>query len=121
MIRTAASLDDILFSAANSDNEQEDQDDVDEYSGLIFPHGDCHLHDLANDTLINLLDVSHLDTQAFKNKITGLFKMRNTIQNNMTVSGTHDNTVWNFLESAMSGRGGSGVTKIYEVRDDSRY
>ena len=30
----------------------------------------------------------------------------------MTVSGTHDNAVWNFLESAMSGRGGSGVTKI---------
>ncbi|KAI2492718.1 hypothetical protein MHU86_21825 [Fragilaria crotonensis] len=118
MIRTAASLDNISFSAANSDNEREDQDDVDEYSGLIFPHGDCHLHDLANDVLINLLDVSHLDTQAFKNKITGLYKMRNTIQNNMTVSGTHDNTVWNFLESAMSGRGGSGVTKIYE--DESR-
>ena len=63
-------------------------------------------------TSTSLLNVSHLDTQAFKNKITGLFKMRNTIQNNMTVSGTHDNTVWNFLESAMSGRGGSGVTKI---------
>ena len=30
----------------------------------------------------------------------------------MTVSGTHDNAVWNFVESAMSGRGGSGMTKI---------
>ena len=112
----AASLDDISFSATNSNNEQqeEDQDDVDEYAALIFPpdHGDCHLHDLANDKHVNLLDVSHLDTQAFKNKITGLFKMRNTFHNNMTVSGTHDNAVWNFLESAMSGRGGSGVTKI---------
>jgi hypothetical protein len=110
--RTAAIIDDILFSA-DSDNEQEvDQDDVDKYAALIFPDGDCHLQDIANDKQINLLDVSHLDTQAFKNKITGLFKMRNTIQNNMTVSGTHDNALWNFLESAMSGRGGSGVTKI---------
>lgn len=44
---------------------------MDEYAALIIPDDDCHLHDLANDKQINLDDISNLDTQAFKNKITG--------------------------------------------------
>jgi hypothetical protein len=77
--RTAASIDYILFSADSDNEQEEDKDDAEEYAGSIFPDGDCHLHDLANDKQINLLDVSHLDTHAFKSKITGLFKMRNTV------------------------------------------
>ncbi len=110
-LANAGTIDDNSFAAADNEDE-EDQDDVNEYTALIIPDGDCHRRDLANDKQVNLLDVSHLDTQAFKNKITSLFKMRSTIQNNMTVSGTHDNAVWNFVESAMSGRGGRGMTKI---------
>jgi hypothetical protein len=111
LLANTGAVDDNSFTVADNEDE-EDQDDVNEFNALIIPDGDCHLHDLASDKQVNLLDVSHLDTQAFKNKITSLFKMRSTIQNNMTVSGTHDNAVWNFVESAMSGRGGSGVTKI---------
>ncbi len=38
--------------------------------------------------------------------------MRQTIQQNMSVSGTHNHVVWDFVEGALQNRGSSGVTKI---------
>jgi hypothetical protein len=90
-LANTGAVDDNSFTVADNEDE-EDQDDVNEFIALIIPDGNCHLHNLASDKPVNLLDVSHLDTgKASKNKITSLFKMRSTIQNNMTVSGTHDN------------------------------
>lgn len=79
---------------------------------LVIPNDDIHLQQLVEDQEINLSVVTQLTTDAFRNKITKLFKMRRIMQQNMTVSGTHDSDPWNFVESAMSAKGSSGITKI---------
>jgi hypothetical protein len=38
--------------------------------------------------------------------------MRRTIQQNMSVSGTHNHVVWDFVEGALQKKGSSGITKI---------
>jgi hypothetical protein len=38
--------------------------------------------------------------------------MRQIIQQNMSVSGTHNHVVWDFVEGALQKKGSSGVTKI---------
>ena len=73
-LANTGAVDDNSFTVADNEDE-EDQDDVSEFTALIIPDGNCHLHNLTSDKQVNLLDVSHLDTQAFKNKITSLFKM----------------------------------------------
>lgn len=59
------------------------------------------------------MEVNQFDTDAFRKKIHDLFKIRRIMKENMTISGTHDNEPWNFVESAMvrSGLRG-GFTKI---------
>lgn len=58
------------------------------------------------------MEINQFETQAFRNKVLSLFKMRRTIQENMSVSGTHNHVVWDFVEGALQKKGSSGVTKI---------
>ena len=45
-------------------------------------------------------------------KINMLFKMQQKIQQNMSLSGTQNNVVWDLVESALRTKGSSGITKI---------
>jgi hypothetical protein len=83
----------------------------DDFDQIIFPEGDVYLTDLKLNEEINLLDVDQFTTDAFRKKIIDLFKIRQKIKQNMNVSGTHDNEVWNFIEAAMKGFD-TGFTKI---------
>jgi hypothetical protein len=64
-LANTGAVDDNSFTVADNEDE-EDQDDVNEFIALIIPDGNCHLHNLASDKPVNLLDVSHLNTQAFE-------------------------------------------------------
>ena len=59
-----------------------------EFSRLIIPDNDEFLSALTTGRSINLSQVNQFETQAFRNKVLMLFKMRRTIQQNMSVSGT---------------------------------
>ena len=83
-----------------------------EFSRLIIPDNDEFLSALTTDRSINLSQVNQFETQAFRNKVLMLFKMRRTIQQNMSESGTHNHVVWDFVEGALQKKGSSGVTKI---------
>ncbi len=63
---------------------------------------DPHIASLETDRVINLLDVNQFDAKAFRKKILDLFKIQRVMKESMTVSGTHDNESWNFVESAMT-------------------
>jgi hypothetical protein len=93
-------------------NIRSDRNDshVDSFATLIYPPGDLYLSDLATQPDINLLTVDQFTTESCRKKILDLFKIRLKIQQNMTVSGTHDSEVWNFVESALVGF--TGFTKI---------
>jgi hypothetical protein len=103
----------------DSDNESA-KDDPDRnncgdcFSLILNDDDDLHIHSLLEtDRFINLMEVNQFDTKAFRKKIYDLFKIRRIMQENMTVSGTHDNESWNFVESAMATSGlGGGFTKI---------
>jgi hypothetical protein len=85
----------------------------DEFSRLVIPDNDEFLSALIIDKSINLSLVNQFETQASRSKVLMLFKMRQTIQQNMSVSGTHNHVVWDFLvEGALQKRGSSGVAKI---------
>jgi hypothetical protein len=66
---------------------------LDPYCRLVFEDEDnIHLVNLANDGEINLSSVIQFDTTAFRKKILNLFKIWRIIQEeNMTISGTHNN------------------------------
>ena len=96
----------------NSNDDEIHDKNSDPFLTLDIPDDDIHLEQLVEDQEINLSVVSQLTTDAFWNKITKLFKMRRVMKQNMTVSGTHDSDPWNFVESAMSSKGSSGITKI---------
>ena len=57
------------------------------------------------------MEVNQFETKAFRKNFLDLFKIRRTMKENMTVSGTHDNEPWNFVECAMAKVQG-GFTKI---------
>ena len=82
----------------------------DPFSLILNTDDDAHIASLVTDRAINLLDVNQFETKAFRKKILDLFKIRRVMKENMTVSGTHDNEPWNFVESAMTNV--PGFTKI---------
>lgn len=86
-------------------------DTRDPFSTILNDDHDPHIEgSLETDKAINLLEVNQFDTKAFRKKILDLFKIRRIMKENMTVSGTHDNEPWNFVESAMTKV--QGFTKI---------
>ena len=96
----------------DDDNVSKDAGEGDEFSTLVIPENDEFLRPLASDRCINLLEVNQFETQTFRSKVLMLFKMRRTIQQNMSVSGTHNHVVWDFVEGALQKKGSSGITKI---------
>ena len=87
---------------------------IESFSCLIFLPNDVYLYDLSLDREINLLlCVDQFDTEAFRKKIMDLFKIRQKMKENMTVSGTHDSDPWNFVECAMSGTSGFMKVAVY--------
>jgi hypothetical protein len=107
----------------DSFRDMEDSDDDDSgdggtkgdcFSSILNMDNDPHIAiGLVDDKQINLMQVSQFDTKAFRKKINDLFKIRRRMKENMTVSGTHDNEAWNFVESAMASSGcKGGFTKI---------
>ncbi len=102
-----------LYDPTQDDNNDGIADNnSDPFITLVIPGNDIHLLELREDQEINLLVVTQLTTDAFCNKITKLFKMRRTMKQNMTVSGAHNSDPWNFVRSALSVKGSSGITKI---------
>ena len=71
---------------------------------------DPHIASLETDRANNLIYVNQFKMKAFRKKILDLIKIRRFMNENMTVSGTHDNEPWNFVESAMTKV--PGFTKI---------
>ena len=103
----------IMKSGDVDDDSTEDEDDSgDEYSTLIIPEGDEFLRPLKTDREINLRQVNQFETNTFRGKVLTLFKMRQAIQQNMSVSGTHNHVVWDFVEGGLQKKGSSGGTKI---------
>ena len=106
------------FSSSDSDNERTNDDAEgnarDCFSSILNDDDDIHVESLLEtDRFVNLMEVNQFETKAFRKKILDLFKIRRVMQENMTVSGTHDNEPWNFVESAMASSGqGGGFTKI---------
>jgi hypothetical protein len=94
------------------DSEDDDEDSVEKnyFSKIVNEGNDIYLKELIENKEINLNKVMQFDSDAFKKKITNLFKIRNKMKENMTTSGTHDNNAWNFVEAAM--RHVPGYTKI---------
>ena len=85
----------------------------DECSRLVTADNNAFLSALTTDKSINLSLVNQLKTQVVsKSKVLTLFKMKQTIQENMSVSGTYNHVVWDFVEGALQKRGSSSVTKI---------
>lgn len=80
--------------------DSDDEDDGDEFSQIINPKGNAHLAELATDHEINLLDVDQFETNSFRKMITTLFRIRANMKKDMTVSGTHDNDAWNFVDNS---------------------
>ena len=102
-----------LYVPTQDDNNDGIADNnSDPFITLVIPDNDIHHLELCEDREINLLVVTQQTTDAFGNKITKLFKMQRTMKQNMTVSGTHDSDPWNFIESCLSAKGSSGITKI---------
>jgi hypothetical protein len=89
------------------DSEDEGEDD---FVDFIVPPTNEHLAELLNNKEYDLSDVDQYSSSAFRMKILTLFKVRRAMKENMTMSGTHDNDAWNFVEVAM--RGHSGLTKL---------
>jgi hypothetical protein len=121
--RDSGSDSDSNDSGGDSFKDMEDSDDDDSgdggtkgdcFSSIINADNDPHISiGLVDDKHINLMQVSQFDTKAFRKKINDLFKIRRRMKENMTVSGTHDNEAWNFVESAMASSGcKGGFTKI---------
>jgi hypothetical protein len=104
--------DDAIDNDGGSDGDDSSNvpPDDDSFTTLVYPEGDTHLTDLDNNPEINLRVVNQFETEAFRKKITTLFKVRRTMKKNMTESGTHDSDPWNFVEVAM--RNVTGLTKI---------
>ena len=109
------------LNPADADNDNPDADNIskdtddgsgDDFSTLVIPDNDEFLRPLASNRCINLLEVNQFETQTFRSKVLMLFKMRRTIQQNMSVSGTHNHVVWDFVEGALQKKGSSGITKI---------
>jgi hypothetical protein len=73
----------------------------DPFSSILNVDDDPHIASLETDRAINLMEVNQFETKAFRKKILDLFKIRRIMKENMTVSGTHDNEPWNFVECAM--------------------
>jgi hypothetical protein len=73
----------------------------DNFSSIINTTNDEYIAEIQADREINLLDVNQFDTEAFRKKITNLFKIRCIMKEHMTASGTHDSNPWNFIEAAM--------------------
>ena len=96
---------------------QEEDDMVlnctDEFSRLMNRENDPHLADLLTDRSLNLMDFDPFETAAFRKKILDLFKIRRCMKENMTVSGTHDNDAWNFVECAMAKTPGFTKVAVY--------
>jgi hypothetical protein len=84
----------------------------DPFITLVIPDDVIHFQELVKDQDINLSVVTQLTTDAFRNMIRKLFKMRRIMKQEMTVSGTHDSDPWSFVERAMSAHDSSGITKI---------
>jgi hypothetical protein len=106
-INSSSSTDSLFVSSEDVDDE-----DKDPYNSLVIDdEDDVHLAELSSDSQINLSSVVQFDTTSFRKKILNLFKIRRIMQENMTVSGTHDNEPWNFVEVAMSKLPGAGFTK----------
>jgi hypothetical protein len=82
----------------------------DPFSLILNIDDDPHIASLETDRAINFQDVNQFEMKAFRKKILDLLKIRRVMKENMTVSGTHDNEPWNFVESAMTKV--PGFTKI---------
>jgi hypothetical protein len=118
---TATTNDNPTSNGNNNDSDNKSaKDDADRnncgecFLLILNDDDDLHIHSLLEtDRFINLMEVNQFDTKAFWKKIYDLFKICCILQENMTVSGTHDNKSWNFVESAMATSGlGCGFTKI---------
>jgi hypothetical protein len=103
-------LDECIVNNTLADYDS-DATPCDSFDKIIYPLDDVYLSDLASDPEINLLNVDQVTTEAFRKKILDLFKIRRKMKQNMNISGTHDNEVWNFVEAAMIGYD-TGFTKV---------
>ena len=99
------------MNSGDDDDDSSNEDSVDEYSTLIIPKGD-KFRPLKTDREINLRQVNQFEISTFRGKVLILFKMRQSIQQNMSVSGIHNHVLWDFVEGALQKKGSSGVTKI---------
>ena len=96
----------------NDDDGTHQKNGADEFSQLLNCDDDPHLSHLLTDRSINLMDFDAFETDAFRKKILDLFKIRRCMVENMSISGTHDNEAWNFIECAMAKTRMGGYTKV---------
>jgi hypothetical protein len=76
----------------------------DEKLVIVNYSDDEHLQEFLDidKDFVNLRDVDNMTADVLKKKIMLMFKVRRQMKENMTLSGTHDNSAFNFLDIAMN-------------------
>jgi hypothetical protein len=69
---------------------------------VVNKANDPIIRDLIDENTFDLSDVDVMTPIVFKKRINLLFRIRRTMKDNMTVSGTHDSDPWNFVDIAMN-------------------
>jgi hypothetical protein len=85
-------------------DDDDDEVRVDEKLVIVNSSNDEHLQEFLDidEDFVNLRDVDNMTADVLKKKIMLMFKVRRQMKENMTVSGTHDNSAYNFLDIAMN-------------------
>ena len=90
-----------VHNEASDDADYDDDDCDDDINKIINRSNDDHIEDLAVNLETNLKCVDNLTPALFKERIKSCFAIRNKIKELMTVSGTHNSEVWDFVQTAM--------------------
>ena len=101
----------------NDTDEGSDDEDDDYIHKIVNLKDDVHvreeLEDKDAEVPINLNDFDNLTDDVMRKKTNLLFQVRRKVQENMTVSGTHDSDPYNFLDVAINSiKGAKRMNKI---------
>jgi hypothetical protein len=101
----------------NDTDEGSDDEDDDYIHKIVNLKDDVHVREELKDkdaeVPINLNDFDNLTDDVMRKKTNLLFQVRRKVQENMTVSGTHDSDPYNFLDVAINSiKGAKRMNKI---------
>jgi hypothetical protein len=101
--------------------KRQDNDEITRLYGADDANGDPILQQLSKETYIDLKDFINLTEDGIRKSLSHLFKVRKGIKERMTVSGTHSNSAWDFVQASLKDLkdGGGGTTMV--TKDSAYY